>query len=301
MTTMNSVEFSQLDLRYEICRMKQPKAEERLLLSILKMGIREPLRGVCIEGVHCLLDGFKRLRCARQLGIATVPYHSLGNDEAMGIIELMRESLTKGLNVIEQIKLIETLQANHGWSIQDIADYLGKSPAWVSIRIAMNREIPPKAASHILAGRFPSRAYLYSILPLTRVNNIKPEKTERFVDRVAGNNLTTRQIDHLARAYFTGKTEITEQIEKGNLKWALECLSQKQPPPAATCAPFEQKLLQHLERVHTGMLKLKVQSHGRIKVNSSAFLAQANLLTKGILDNMNPFLETIRGLYDRSQ
>jgi hypothetical protein len=84
--------------------------EERLLLSILKKGIREPLRGVCIEGVPCLLDGFKRLRCAKRLAIDTVPYQSLGNDEAMGIIELMRESLTQGLNVIEQIKLIDTLK-----------------------------------------------------------------------------------------------------------------------------------------------------------------------------------------------
>ncbi len=300
MSAIHTVEFSQLDLRYETCRMKQPKAEERLLLSILKKGIREPLRGVCVEGVHCLLDGFKRLRCARRLAITPVPYQSLGNDEAMGIIELMRESLTKGLNVIEQIKLIDTLKSDHGWSIGDIADDLGKSPAWVSIRVAMNRELPPKAAHHILAGRFPARAYLYTILPLTRVNHIKTDKTERFVDRVAGHNLTTRQIDHLAKAYFTGKAEITEQIEKGNLKWALECLSQKQRTQAATCAPFEQKLLQHLQRVHTGMLEIKDRSH-EMRPNSSAFLAQANLLSKGILGNMNPFLETIRELYDRSQ
>jgi hypothetical protein len=300
MSKVNTVEFSQLDLRYETCRMKQPKEEERLLLSILKKGICEPLRGVCIEGVDCLLDGFKRLRCAKRLAITTVPYHCLGNDAAMGIIELMRESLTKGLNVIEQMKLIDTLKTNHGLSLRDIADYLGKSPAWVSIRVVMNRELPPKAARHILAGRFPSRAYLYTILPLTRVNHIKPEKAERFVDRLAGHNLTTRQIDCLAKAYFTGKAEITEQIEKGNLKWALECLSQKQPPQAAACAPFEQKRLQHLERVHTGMLEFKVQPH-EVGADSSAFLAQANLLCKGILDNMNPFLETIRRLYDRSQ
>ncbi len=300
MPDINTVECSQLDLRYETCRMKQPKAEERLLLSILKKGIREPLRGVCIEGVHCLLDGFKRLRCARRLAIGTVPYQSLGHNEALGIIELMRESFTQGLNVIEQIKLIDTLKSDHGWSIRDIADDLGKSPAWVSIRVAMNRDLPPKAAHHILAGHFPARAYLYTILPLTRVNHIKPDQTERFVDRVAGHHLTTRQIDLLAKAYFAGKVEITEQIEKGNLRWALECLSQKQRPQVAICEPFEQKLLQHLERVHTGMLELKVQFHD-MRPNSSAFLAQANLISKGILDHMNPFLKTIRELYDRSQ
>ncbi len=300
MSTINTVELKELDLRYETCRMQQPNKEERLLLSILKKGIREPLRGVESCGVHCLLDGFKRLRSAKKLGITVVPYQSLGNDEAIAIIELIRESFSKGLNVIEQIKLVEALKNNHGWSVRDIADYLGKSPAWVSIRVTMNQQLPEKAARHILAGRFPSRAYLYTVLPLTRVNRIKTETTERFIELMAGHNLSTREIDQLAKAYFQGEPEITEQIEKGNLKWVLECISRKRKSPHTIHGSLEHKILQNLERVLDGMLGLKNQSH-KESLKSDSFLAQASLITQRIEENIKPFLTTIRRFYDRSQ
>jgi hypothetical protein len=300
MSTINTVDLSELDLRYENCRMKQPKKEERLLLSILKKGIREPLRGVESNGTPCLLDGFKRLRSAKKLGIAVVPYQSLGNDEATGIIELMRESLSQGLPVIEQVKLVEALKSDHGWSVRDSADYLGKSSAWVSIRVTMNRQLPEKAAGHILAGRFPPRAYLYTILPFTRVNRIKTEQVEQFIDLMAGQDLSTREIDQLAKTYFQGKPEIKKQIEKGNLKWVLECLNQKPRPANPDSDPLEQNILHNLHRVFTGISTLLQQSRSKIP-KSGSFLAQANLMVQEIENTITPFLTTIRRFNDRSE
>ena len=42
-----------------------------------------------------LLNGFKRCRCAKKLGIDCVPYVSLGEEEATGILNLMRASTDK--------------------------------------------------------------------------------------------------------------------------------------------------------------------------------------------------------------
>ncbi|HID69277.1 MAG TPA: chromosome partitioning protein ParB, partial [Desulfobacterales bacterium] len=89
---VDQVEISSFDLRYEGFRMKSPGAEKALLLSILEKGIRDPLQGVDTEGARILLDGFKRLRCARRLGIDIAPYVSMGADEVLGIIELIRIS-----------------------------------------------------------------------------------------------------------------------------------------------------------------------------------------------------------------
>ena len=75
------VEISSLDLRYERLRMKNRTQEGRLLSSIAERGIEEPVEGVDTQGVRVLLNGFKRCRCARKLGIATLPYTSLGEDE----------------------------------------------------------------------------------------------------------------------------------------------------------------------------------------------------------------------------
>ena len=303
MQALNTVEISQLDLRYESLRMKHPKQEERLLLSILKRGIRDPLRGVCIKDTHCLLDGFKRVRCARRLAIATVPYHSLGNDEALGIIELMRESFSGGLHVIEQIKLIEALKSNHGLSNREIAEHLGKSAAWVSIRVEMNRKMTPTIATKILSGKFPARSYLYTILPLTRVKPIQRSAIEQFIECVSGNNLTTREIDRLAQSYFDGGVEIKEQIEQGNVKWLLQTLdTQKkdgEPGEELGCTDAEQAILKGLKMVRAGMVKTTRHLKDPA-LKSAAFFAQANLLTQRILQDADPFLDNLRSLYDRS-
>jgi hypothetical protein len=44
------------------------------------------------EPLRILLNGFKRYRCAKRLNHHTVPYVSLGPDEAAGIVQLMRGS-----------------------------------------------------------------------------------------------------------------------------------------------------------------------------------------------------------------
>ena len=76
------IELSQLDLRYEGLRMKNPGLEERLLGSIAHRGIEEPLEGVEVGAASVLLNGFKRNDAPAACGIGRVPYASMGEDEA---------------------------------------------------------------------------------------------------------------------------------------------------------------------------------------------------------------------------
>ena len=85
-----NVERSSLDLRYEGHRLRDDAREARLLASIAERGIEEPLEGVDTPTGRYLLNGFKRYRCAAKLGIECVPYVSLGQEEAAGILSLMR-------------------------------------------------------------------------------------------------------------------------------------------------------------------------------------------------------------------
>ncbi len=75
---IQEVEISSLDLRYQSHRMKNARAEKKLLTSIQENGIREPLQGVDIATPpspqspqsRILLNGFKRYRCAKKLSMA---------------------------------------------------------------------------------------------------------------------------------------------------------------------------------------------------------------------------------------
>ena len=100
------VEITSFDLRYQGFRMRCPGAEKALLLSILEKGICDPLCGIDAEPSRILLDGFKRYRCAKKLGLNIVPFRSLGSDEVGGIIELIRMSNATSLGILEQAKLM---------------------------------------------------------------------------------------------------------------------------------------------------------------------------------------------------
>ncbi len=89
---VEQVEITRFDLRFEGCRLRNSAAEKILLASILENGIRNPLQGVDNGNIYILLDGFKRYRCSKRLGIGIVPYCRLSTDAAIGIIELLRMS-----------------------------------------------------------------------------------------------------------------------------------------------------------------------------------------------------------------
>ena len=101
---IEEIEISSLDLQFESYRLKDKAAERALLTSILEKGVREPLQGANTQDRKILLNGFKRYRCAKKLGISIVPYLCLAEDQANGIMELLRLSNSKSLNIMEEAK-----------------------------------------------------------------------------------------------------------------------------------------------------------------------------------------------------
>ena len=132
------VELGSLDLRYESFRLKAPAVEERLLGSIAQRGIEEPLEGVdlpaadrqaAVQGQGVLLNGFKRYRCARKLRLATVPYSSLGQDEAAAILGLLRTANDRALSILGQDKRLKS-RAFHAQSHLLTGGILSRSRAF---------------------------------------------------------------------------------------------------------------------------------------------------------------------------
>ena len=68
-----TIELNALDLRYQRHRLRDKVREARLASAISEQGILEPLQGVDTPHGSLLLNGFKRYRCAKKLGIGCVP------------------------------------------------------------------------------------------------------------------------------------------------------------------------------------------------------------------------------------
>jgi hypothetical protein len=292
------VELSSLDLRYEGHRLRDDAREARLLASIAERGIEEPLEGVDAPEARFLLDGFKRCRCAQKLGIDCVPYMSLGQEEATGIVNLMRVSTDKALGILEQARFLVDLLTVHGMSVAEVAQTLSRSKGWISMRRSLLDEMSPVMQEILFRGAFPVYCYMYTLRPFMRMNGGSQEQIERFVKAVAGRRLSVRDIELLAQAYFRGPASLREAIEGGKLGWSLDQLKSV-PEDREGCNELERVLLKDLQSLQKSMQRVMVKCHDP-RLKSRAFYAQANLLTGGLLSMFEPFCERIKEFYDRT-
>ncbi len=294
------VELSSLDLRYEGHRMKDLALEVRLLVSIQERGIEKPLEGVDIDEQRILLNGFKRYRCARRLGLGLVPYVSLGSDEATGIIAVLRSSTEKSLSILEQAQFIDDLIHLHKMIVAEIAETLSRSKSWVVMRQGLVSEMSQLVREKMLSGAFSVYSYMYVLRPLMRMNGVSKEDVEAFVLAVSGKKLSIREIEQLAHGYFRGPEWFRKELDSGNLAFVLERTKQV-PESSEGCSGFEGVLLKDLEILAKYTKRVIGKSQDpRISTSTRTFRAQAGLLLAGILSRMGAFQKTMKELHDRT-
>jgi predicted transcriptional regulator len=292
-----SVELSTLGLRYESYRMRNPAVEARLLSSIAERGIEEALEGVDVAEGSTLLNGFKRYRCALKLRIGTVPYVSLGEDEASAIVNLLRVSNDRSLTILEQARFIEELRTRNTMSVADIAGQLSRSKSWVSMRLGLIAEMSAAVREKIFHGEFPVYPYMYTLRQFMRMNGVGKQGIEEFVLALAGKKLSVREIEQLAHGYFRGPASFRDAIRQGHVALALDWFREVPEDPDG-CNEFERVLLKDLEITQKYMQRGMGKSEDR-RLKTPAFFAQAHLLTAGILSQARGFFAVMRKLHDR--
>jgi hypothetical protein len=145
------------------------------LASIAERGIEEPLEGVDTPAGRFLLNGFKRYRCAKKLGIECVPYVSLGQEEAAGILSLMRVSTDKALGILEQARFVVDLLDGPRHERGGSGRTLSRSKGWVSMRRSLLEEMSPAIREALFRGAFPVYCYMYTLRPFMRMNAVPSE------------------------------------------------------------------------------------------------------------------------------
>lgn len=293
------IEISSLDLRYESCRMKNPKVEAALLSSIAQGGIEDSLEGVDLPQTRVLLNGFKRYRCARKLKIHTVPYICLGHEEVMGIVNLLRTLKSQVLSIVEQARFLDELHQGRGMSVAEIADELSRSKSWVTMRLGLIAQMSPAVSKEIFSGRFPVYCYIYHLRPFMRMNGANSERIDQFVRAVSGKKLSVRQIGQLAHGCFRGPESFAKEILKGNLALSLEQIREVGADSEA-CSEFERVLIKDLELTQKYMQRVMGKSQDP-RIKSRAFHAQSHLLTAGILSRTSAFTQSLKHLHDRNR
>ena len=140
----------------------------------------------------------------RSWGWIVYPTCRWAQEEATGILSLMRVSKDKALGILEQARFLADLLSIHGMSVAEVAQMLSRSKGWISMRRRLLEEMGLPIREILFRGAFPVYSYMYTLRPFMRMNSVTQEQIERFVKAVAGKRLSVREIELLAHAYFRG-------------------------------------------------------------------------------------------------
>jgi hypothetical protein len=156
-----------------------------------------------------VIDGFKRIRALRQLRQDVV--HAIRWDvselEALLIHRSLRAS--QGESVLEQAWLLQELHGRFDVTMEDLARQLGRSPSWISRRLALVRELPDSVQDEVRQGRIAPHAAAKYLVPVARA---KREDCECMARAIARLRLSTRDVGELYAGWRDGSDATRERL-----------------------------------------------------------------------------------------
>jgi ParB-like chromosome segregation protein Spo0J len=132
------VPLAELGQQYRRYRLADPEAEEAMAGSLRRWGQLAPVVACLRHEKLELLDGFKRLAAARQLGGMTLSVRVLTVDEPTAKAAIL--SLNRGqrpARELEEAWIVQGLVRDDGMTQVEAAHLLGRHKSWVCRRLAL--------------------------------------------------------------------------------------------------------------------------------------------------------------------
>jgi len=151
--------ISAIGERFQGLRIVDPSAERTMLNSMRQYGQLTPVV-VCRfepQGRDELLDGFKRLRAARNLSLSELAVSRLEmGPRACKAAILQLNRVGRNISSMEEALVVHSLCHDDGLSQVEIAGLLGRHKSWVSRRVALIARLSDEAQERIRLGLLPA-------------------------------------------------------------------------------------------------------------------------------------------------
>ncbi len=203
---MESLEISQLDLRYAHTRIKRPEALLPLMRSLEKWGQRRPVSVVRSDpSSHVLVDGYLRVEALRRCGKDTVLAEVWLCGEMEALLQVLMREQERRWEALEEASLIRELHDRHELSQESIARLLGKDKSWVCRRLSLLSALPEQILDAVRSGELSPWAAGRVLAPLARAN---PEHAKALSQA----HLSTREMEELFRHYQKANRKQRERM-----------------------------------------------------------------------------------------
>lgn len=238
------LELHQMDRRFEALRIADAAQEARLAASLATDGQHHPV--LVVEdsaGRYVLIDGYRRVRALERLGRDTVTALVLSCDETTALILGHRLARGRRHEALEEGWLLHELIELRGVSARQVATELGRTPSWVSRRLALAKALPASVQQRVRTGAVGAHAAAKYLVPLARANSAH---CERLAAGISTERLTTRQVAVLYTAWRAGDATQRERIVDAPMLYLRAHAAVTLPMEIAKDAPVT-RLLRDLE------------------------------------------------------
>jgi ParB/RepB/Spo0J family partition protein len=152
--TLN-IPVSALDESYGRFRLVHPASEAKVLESLRAFGQILPV--VTVKGLephrYVLIDGFKRLRACRELGLKSIQMRVLSVGERPAKAAILELNWKAGsIRKLEEALILQSLHREDKLSQVDIALLVRRHKSWVCRRIALVERLSGEVLDHLKLG-----------------------------------------------------------------------------------------------------------------------------------------------------
>lgn len=245
-------------------RLCDEEAIQRMRDSLVRQGQLMALvafrRGELLE----VIDGFKRLRAAQQLGWPTLRVRALEADGAAAKATLMILNQGQGLTELEEAWLVRALYREDRLTQPQIARLLARDKSWVSRRLLLAEGIEETVAADVRLGLLRSTAAV-CVARLPRCNQ------RAVTDLVMKQGLTRHQVDRLV-------TDLLARPAGDRAAVIAQLLAR----PGLAVATGDARAQRHRPRSHAEWIAVDVATLTRVCARLQARLWQQPLSTLGV-------------------
>jgi ParB-like chromosome segregation protein Spo0J len=197
------VEVSELSESHAGLRVLDGGSVRAMRESLLHHGQLMPLAAYRAEKALEVVDGFKRLRGARELGWTALRVHVLAVDAAVAKAAVSVLNQGHGLCGLEEAWVVRALYREEGLTQPEIGRLLGRDKSWVCRRLLLAEGLDPGVQVDVRLGLLGART-AETLARLPRVNQLKT------AERVMRRGLTYHQTECLVKALMSRPAEQRE-------------------------------------------------------------------------------------------
>jgi len=251
--------LAEIGERHGGLRLCRPGAEEAMQRSLERYGQMSPvvvIRGQ--EGGYELIDGFKRLHGARQLGkMASLKARVLEiGERAAKAAVLCLNWVSRSVTDLEEAWVVRSLCREDGLTQIEVGELLGRDKSWVCRRLSLAERLSEEVQSQMKLGLL-SATVGRELARLPRGNQ------QRVLEAVRTHGLATREAATLVDLVLDAPRDIRESILAAPLEALCEREAHKARKRDAQLSDAADRLKGELDWMRTGCRQVVAAVNGK--------------------------------------